>query len=306
MWTADELLGALLRWGDDMPGNLIIGATNLEKFQQELLFPPSAVDVREREIIYPRLAESALHGEAAGSSAGGEQPKFTALLHDPLSAYRRVLVKFSPITNTVAGKRWGDLLTCEHLVLTVLQKNKIPAASASLIAAENRIFLEVTRFDRCGLHGRCGLFSLASFDAAYFGEANTPWTALAKRLVINQWVSPEDGRTLQLLWWFGTLIGNNDMHYGNVSLLQKEAGSLTLAPIYDMLPMLYAPAANGEIIQRPFRPPPPPPEEKGIWLEAATYAEEFWSLTQEQPNLDATFKSFAVENLRMISQLRTL
>ena len=63
------------------------------------------------------------------------------------------------------------------------------------------------------------------------------------------------------LWHFGQLIANEDMHEGNLSFqpaLPGEVG-LRLAPVYDMLPMMYAPARGVEIAPREFTPPLPLP-----------------------------------------------
>ena len=56
---------------------------------------------------------------------------------------------------------------------------------------------------------------------------------------------------VRILWWYGKLIGNTDMHLGNVSFRfrpdPRGRVQLNLAPAYDMLPMLYAPLSGGEI-----------------------------------------------------------
>ena len=59
----------------------------------------------------------------AGSSAGGEQPKFTSTvpvdgnpLHDA-----HCIVKFTPPRGTPFGERWHDLLQLEHLANEVLR-----------------------------------------------------------------------------------------------------------------------------------------------------------------------------------------
>ena len=68
------------------------------------------------------------------------------------------------------------------------------------------------------MHGRRGLVSLFALDAAFFGRMDTPWTLAADRLVHRGWLTEQDAEQMSLLWWFGVMIGNTDMHYGNISL----------------------------------------------------------------------------------------
>ena len=54
-----------------------------------------------------------------------------------------------------------------------------------------------------------------------------------------------------LLYAFGTLIGNSDMHAGNLSFVSASVSDqgrpYALSPAYDMLPMVFSPAAGGVI-----------------------------------------------------------
>jgi serine/threonine protein kinase HipA of HipAB toxin-antitoxin module len=47
------------------------------------------------------------------------------------------------------------------------------------------------------------------------------------------------------LHWFGRMIGNSDMHPGNLGFQLTDRGPLALAPVYDMLPMSLAPTSSG-------------------------------------------------------------
>lgn len=119
---------------------------------------------------YPQLAERALKGETVGSSAGGEQPKFTtAAAHDQTDEPVAVIVKFSPDIGTAGGRRWGNLLIAEHIALATLRDNAILAAVSSILVADNRIFLESVRFDRVGRFGRTPMVSLSGL----VGETGT-------------------------------------------------------------------------------------------------------------------------------------
>jgi hypothetical protein len=70
-WTDDHILLALVRAGEDLPGNLLFGSASLDRY---LALPPSrscAPTVSDPAQDYPRLALQALGSAAPGSSAGG-------------------------------------------------------------------------------------------------------------------------------------------------------------------------------------------------------------------------------------------
>lgn len=109
----------------------------------------------DRLARYPDMATHSKQGEAPGS-AGGEQPKFTAVIQrgaQPDTA-EHVIVKFSPGVDSPSGRRWADMLICEHLTLEILARNRIGAAKTAILESGGRVFLEVVRFDRVGLKGR--------------------------------------------------------------------------------------------------------------------------------------------------------
>ena len=61
------------RRGEDLPGNLVIGE---ESFARSQVLEPVS---RSRD-DYPALAEATIAGHPPGSPAGGERPKFGALV----------------------------------------------------------------------------------------------------------------------------------------------------------------------------------------------------------------------------------
>lgn len=129
-WNDDHALIAVARRGDDLAGNLIVGEDAFTRWTQSQY--GDAVDPAQRRMQYPRMAELALAGELPGSSAGGEQPKFTAQIKDR-NGTRHVLVKFSGALTTAVGRRWADLLICEHLALQTVAEAGLPAAESSLL-----------------------------------------------------------------------------------------------------------------------------------------------------------------------------
>jgi hypothetical protein len=234
-WTDAHSLRALIQHGDDLVGNLLLGDIARARFIQASA--PVPIDVTD----YPALAEAAERGEVAGSSAGGEQPKFVAYNG------RHVLVKFTAQSdNTVTG-RWRDLLLAEHLVGRVLTDSGLPAVVSRIVDIGPRRFLEVERFDRVGPLGRRGVHSLTSLDSEFVGDAVSPWPVLAARLATSGVITSEAAEVATILYSFGVLIGNTDMHNGNLSFVSAHGRPYEIAPVYDMLPMAFRPGSSGNL-----------------------------------------------------------
>jgi len=107
-WTDEHALVYLTQRAPDMPGALIVGAESMDRYLAGLQAAPLVPrDARASE--YPRFAALSMAGAPPGSSAQGEQPKFTARVEHNTRRVA-VIVKFSPPLSTVTGRRWGDLL----------------------------------------------------------------------------------------------------------------------------------------------------------------------------------------------------
>lgn len=303
-WAEDDVLRALARFGEDLPGNLIVGEASFERYHslpERTLRVASAAD-------YPALALQAMQGSHPGSSAGGEQPKFGCV-----TAGRNVLVKFSPAGHSPGEARIRDLLVCEHLALRTLAQAGLPAAQTAVFAEGGRIFLESLRFDRCPpaagqlQPGRIGMVSLLVLNAQYVGDMDH-WAAAANRLAARGLISQADARCLRLLDAYGQLIANTDRHYGNISfVLPDPQGDWVLSPTYDMLPMLYMPI-NGELVARDFAA-------LGLkacaatlaeWPQARTLALQFWRAAAQHPWVSEDFKAIAADNARCLDQLTNI
>jgi hypothetical protein len=274
-WNEDHTLIALAHRGEDGPGNLILGDESLNRFLQQI--PQSA-----HPNDYPHLARSLMAGQP-GSSAGGDQPKFATYAEG-----RHVLVKFSGEDGSAAAKRWRDLLLCESLALETVRAEGFPAATARPLSIGGRQFLEVERFDRIGVRGRRALLSLGAIDNEYFGHLDT-WTLAARRLLAARLIDEEDARRMRWLDAFGQLIGNSDRHFWNLSFFAEDDGRFRLAPVYDMLPMLFAPV-EGELIERRFEPAPPTADTLDVWSQAARCAVSYWERLVEWTELSAEFR----------------
>jgi len=292
---------AILLEGWDSVGDLLLGEANLQRAQQAQL-RQELLGLDERVARYPQLANSALSGDAVGSSAGGEQPKFAIRLRSA-DGCLPVIVKFSDRANTPAGQRWADLLQCEQLAGVVLREHQLPAAHSEIVHADGRCFLQSTRFDRTARGGRCGVISLAALDAAYYAHGRIDWWRWAPQLVADGWLDAASAQKLSRLGWFGALIGNTDMHLRNAALLLGLGRPLQLAPAYDMLPMRYSPR-SGEVFELD-EPPPipmPTPEQREDWQNAARMATQFWAQVQQHPDISAQFKRIAQSHGEQVLQ----
>ena len=304
-WSDDDVAYVLSRSGADLSGNLILGDHAFERWQAIKLAPPEPLRSRGLGAAYADLAEHAIGAGVAGSSAAGEFPKFAALREWPGSATPHVLVKFSGADGSAAVRRWADLLVAEHLALGLAATLPgVQSAHSRIVTHAGRTFLEVERFDRHGLFGRSRLSSLATLDAALLGIGTTDWSLLAARFEAAGLMSPEAVLRVAHLWWFGRLIANTDMHTGNLSF--RPNSELSLAPAYDMLPMLYAPLPGGELPTRSFEPALPLPPQRGVWAVACAVAIGFWERAAADARISEAFRHTCAANATRLREVAGL
>lgn len=301
-WSQDDVLHTLSLLGADQSGQYILGEGAFRLWQAQAARPPAVVADEEVDTVYPALAAQAMAEGVVGSSAGGEFPKFTAL-RDLAGAPGAVLVKFSGSDRSPGTQRWADLLVCEHLALGVVASRlRLDVAASRIVKAGGRCFLEVQRFDRHGLRGRSPVCSWAALNAGLFGLAGQPWTAAGAALRTRGLIDADTHAALDLLWHFGQLIANTDMHDGNLSFRP----GLRLAPVYDMLPMLYAPQRGVELPGRQFAPPLPLPSQRPAWSVAAVAAADFWQQASSDERISAGFRRTAARNAQLVADLQHL
>lgn len=302
-WSADDTLVFLQAEGEDLPGDLVVGEGLLRRVlarQVAVEAGAGRVGVNEREARYPEWAAQALRAGVPGSSAGGEQPKFlTRVVGAAGEEGRAVLVKFSPLLDTAAGRRWADLLVAEALAGEVWG-----GAGAEVIEAGGRRFLELPRFDRVGAFGRRGVVSLAALHGAWIGAHASNWGEATEQLVEAGVVAEEALKEVRRRQDFGELIGNSDMHFGNLAFWLGEELPLTVAPVYDMLPMLWAPTVGGEVVSREFDPLPPTPADAAEWGVAAGRAETFWRRLAADGRITPEFAEISREAGAAVARLR--
>lgn len=301
-WNEDHVLVALARRGEDCMGNLIVGQESLERYFRMTQRPIAPVREGEDAELYAKMAQAAMDGDPAGSSAGGEQPKFTAMVqHD--DGIKHVLVKFSSFVDTVEGRRWADLLISEHHALNIVQESGIRATQTRIIEGDGRVFLEARRFDRTGMFGRLPIISLRAVALEFFGCDS--WIVAADQMHNDGRISAEDAASLRWLSVFGDLIANTDQHMGNVSLIMTDGRRrFDLAPAYDVLPMFYRPRDN-RVPNGLFNPPLPTPGAARAWDSALAAACMFWERVSQDERISQPFRVICAGNLRQVLALRS-
>jgi len=235
-WSDNDALRALLANGGDAVGNLLLGDLARNRFVN------SPAPVVDQDKDYPRLSTEALKVGDTWSSAGGEQPKFCAYTENG-----HVLVKFSAPDDNSIARRWRDLLLAEHIALETLVMGGISAARSMVVDIGVQRFLEIQRFDRVGVRGRRTVLSLAALDGEFVGNASEPWPVVTSELARQKVITAQSNADAALLYAFGTLIGNTDMHSGNLSFVSDDRPLFSLSPAYDMLPMAFSPSASGVV-----------------------------------------------------------
>ena len=298
-WSLEQTLFAALRL-PDAPGGLVLGdglgnglGNVLGDVPGDGLASTPAHAMRSNAAHtspdWDALARATSGNLPAGSSAGGEQAKF--LTRDAEGT--PLLVKFSPIRNSPFGQRWHDLLHVEALALTVLAEHGVPVASSRVVETARRTYLVSQRFDRHGPSGRSHVVPLHAVHEAFVHGPLQHWAATCRALAQQRRLPADAADQAQALLHFGRLIGNTDMHFGNLSLRVAWAdiarGRFTLAPVYDMLPMRWRPDHHsGELGLLPFTPEP-------IDMQSAArpVALRFWQRAARTQALSAGFRELA-------------
>lgn len=302
LWSEEQRLLALCHSGDDMSGNLLPGNGSYQRWLMRT--PEKAVPIADKNARYAELAKQALAGELVGSSAGGEQPKF--ITYAELRDGRRghVLVKFSTVPENPNAQRWSDLLIAESLALRVVADSGFPAAQGEVLLDENlQCFLEIERFDRVGEFGRVPMVSLEALDAEFSGNGNANWATAAEGLLRQGVIDRQTSQKMALYWAFGRLIANSDMHQGNLSFLRPERRPVALAPLYDMLPMAFAPTSSGNMRQEAVEVRLGHEVSGAVWRQAELMALEFWQRTARHASISEAFRMIAGQMLAQVQGL---
>ena len=308
-WTAEQHLYATLAGIHDSPGALLVGDPH--EFNRSDTVVDDAQRVRPYDAIAADVTRYML---PARSSAGGEQPKF--LRSRPLdpddarawkSDWESLVVKFTPLRGTPFGQRWHDLLHAEALALRTLAYAGEPVAQARVLESEQRTYLESVRFDRVGRHGRRHVVPLDAVHEAFVGGATLRgWTATCEALAAQRRLTDADVARVRLWQTYGHLIGNNDMHSRNLSLLVHDivGARFSVAPCYDMLPMRYRPEAQRDDFGLlPLAFERPATVDSATFSAASALAQRFWRQVAAHAPCSADFRAVAHENAARIASL---
>ncbi len=272
----------------DPPGALLFG-------ERRSAPEKPAIKPHEAGQRYDELAADVAVTLPAGSSAAGEQAKLIASLID--NEVKECIVKFSPPRGTPFGERWHDLLHAEVLAAQTLSEHGVPVAATRIRETAARTYLESTRFDRLPGSGRRHVVPLDAVHEAFVPDARRNWAAACAALAHQRRLPPEAAAQVSALMHFGHLIGNTDMHFGNLGLIVRPVdvprGRFTLAPVYDMLPMRWRPdPQQGSLDLSPFTPP-----DEALQSPALPVARGFWMRAAETAALSRAFRALAREML---------
>ena len=302
-WSLEQTLFAILAFEQNTPGALDLGETK----KPHLPMPEVNTLVSSRAIQYDDLARNITSAARAGSSAGGEQPKFLAsFISDTNPAYEHVIVKFSPPRGTPFGERWHDLLYTELIALQTLEKYGFSTAKTQIIQSGQRTYLESVRFDRNGAIGKRHIVPLAPIHKTFVGGSRQNWAASCDKLAELGHLPRQDAQTVHVLLYFGRLIGNTDMHFGNLSLAVTDMARLanpkfSLAPCYDMLTMAYKPSEfKDELGYTALEVPRQPLGADAPWQQALTMAKEFWETLGNTEAVSADLRRVAINQFKLL------
>ncbi|CUA85834.1 HipA-like C-terminal domain [Pseudidiomarina woesei] len=298
-WQEDDVLRVLINEPAEHVGNLLIGEY---AYQQWLESQPSAS--LNRTAIAAR-ADAIAAGEHFDSSAKGEQPKLLATVNKQPS-----IIKFSgrlharqsnANAENIVARRWADLLFAEaHAARAMNAVQPAIAAHNTSFETANRVFMQSQRFDRIPPRGRVGVVSLQSLDLEFVGQGQTSWPELTAALCAENVVSEQAQLQATIAWAFGQLIGNTDMHLGNLSVLHEGRRPYQLAPVYDMLPMHYAPNTSGDMKNDVYRPKLNSYVRQVHWLAALAMAHEFWPAVINDSSISEGFREIARQQYAVV------
>jgi hypothetical protein len=169
-----------------------------------------------------------------------------------------------------------------------LTQARLPAARSIILGFGDRTYLEMDRFDRSGVDGRIGVTSLFAIDTHLYGRLDN-WIAAASRLYADRRIDDRSLEMVRLVATFGALIANTDRHFGNLALYDRYDGQFELAPVYDMLPMLFAPE-HDQVMAHVFEPPIPSSETLRCYGEARSLAQNYWGLCAKDSRISDQFR----------------
>ena len=287
VWTAEQALYLAVNHIQEPPGAFQVGE------MMGRIVPEAPIDLEARALHYESLVQNIQTALPAGSSAGGEQPKFVVETSDKQGGYQHLIVKFSPPRGTPFGERWHDLLHLEHLALSVLGQHGVAVAGSHIVQTATRTYLESTRFDRLSVEGKRHVVSAGTVHDEFVKTPRVQWANTCEALASQKRLRQADVAQAAAILQFGRFIGNTDMHFGNLSFFVDDVArpQFELAPVYDMLPMMWRPGIHeGSLDASPVRAQPQPAGFEAQAALARAWAAQFWDRAAQLPGLSAPLR----------------
>lgn len=272
------------------------GAFFLNSYQTKTLAAPE--DGSPLGDYYDQLAQKIGAGSPVGSSAAGEQPKFVVSFRRD----RPAIVKFTPPHGTPFGERWRALLMLEKLALDILQSHAVTSAHSEIVQTQRRTYLQSTRFDRDAQYGARHVVAIAALHDEFVGGSWTNWVKTSEALAKKGLITQQELQQVATIFAFGHYIGNTDMHSGNLSFFVDDVitPKLRLAPVYDMLPMMWRPDIHqGVLTDSPVRAQLMPTGFAAERAQARLWAIEFWEQAA-QLDIGADLQAASLESARRL------
>jgi hypothetical protein len=294
-WSLAQILYIAAQYQTDPPGAFSISPL------EGRIVDAVGTSIAQRLEQYDLSAKQIGSTLPAASSAGGEQPKFLSE-YSHAEGWRHCIVKFTPPHGTPFGQRWRALLMLEKLALHTLSEHSIAAASTHLLQSAQRTYLESVRFDRVGMLGKQHVVAIQALHDEFVQGAWTNWVHTSAALAQKGLITPQELSHIAAIHAYGHYIGNTDMHSGNLSFFVDDiiTPKLRLAPVYDMLPMMWKPDIyQGALSDSPVRPQFMPTGFAAEQEQAREWAIEFW---QQAALLDigADLQAASVESARRL------
>lgn len=287
-WSLEQLLYSLTFISDPI-GAIDVVAETVRPTRSRI------IRIEDRQEIFDTLASDDSHQRVAGSSAAGEQPKFVTDVQG-----QACLVKFAPPKGTPFGQRWRALLALEKLALDTLDRHGIPSSQALWLESSQRSYLQSSLFDHAA-DGKRHVVAIAALHDEFTPGTKQHWVHTAQGLHAKKLITKEELRTIATIHAFGHYIGNTDMHFGNLSFFVDDVitPKIRLAPVYDMLPMMWRPDPHAGLTDSPVRPQPMPAGFAAEQEQAREWAIEFWEQAA-QLDIGADLQAAAQESARRL------
>ncbi len=294
-WNLTQILYMVTQYAHNAPGAFDLGSP------MGRLIDEVSPQTAQRLAQYDTRAIQVSHNLPAGSSAGGEQPKFMSE-YSTNQGRQHCIVKYTPPHATPFGNRWRALLLLEKLALRTLSAHLVKAATTQILHSNQRTYLESRRFDRVDIKGKQHVVTIAAVHDEFVGGPWQSWVHTSTALAQKGLITPHELQQVVRIFAFGHYIGNTDMHSGNLSFFVDDVitPKIRLAPAYDMLPMMWRPDIHqGALSDSPVRPQLMPSGFAQAQDEARNWAIEFWEQAQ-QLDIGADLQIAAKESVRRL------